>query len=188
MLAAKQKSKRKFPWTDRIGGHDITVNLMQPEDQERLLAFTQDLTKDDMMFLRLDISKPEVIADWVDKVRTGQTTTVLATNEAGEVVAYCSLHYSTQLWTSHIGEMRIFVSPDYRGIGLSKRLVTDIFQMAGEQKLERVQMNVAREQHHFQRMLESLGFRVEALLTDWLKDKAGRTHDLIVMSHWLGEY
>jgi RimJ/RimL family protein N-acetyltransferase len=32
-------------------------------------------------------------------------------------------------------------------------------------------------------VFEKLGFRAEALLTDYVMDRTGRTHDLIVMSH-----
>jgi L-amino acid N-acyltransferase YncA len=179
----KLKSKRAFPWTGKIGGHEITFRLMAPEDGARLLNFTQGLSKDDMMFLRMDISQPEVIEEWVQNVQMGRTITVLAFNEKDDIVGYCSLHTNERLWTRHIGEIRVFVLHEYRGIRLASRLVTEMFQIAREQNLDRITFNIAREQPHMQQMLEGLGFKVEALLTDWLMDRDGRTHDLLIMSH-----
>lgn len=184
---SKLKSKRAFPWTGRIGGHEISFELMGAGDKERLLSFTQGLSNDDMIFLRMDISKPEVIEEWVGNIEHGHTITVLASSEEGDIVGYASLHTNDRTWTSHIGEIRVFVAPEYRGIGLASKLVTEMFQIANEQKLDRIVFNIAREQPHMQQLLEGLGFKVEALLTDWLKDRNGRTHDLLIMSHSVRE-
>lgn len=182
-MASSTKTQRTFPWTDRIGGHSITFRLMSPQDGARLLSFTQGLSKDDMMFLRMDISQPDVIDEWVQNVQTGRTITVLAETEEGEIIGYCSLHTNERLWTRHIGEIRVFVLHQYRGIGLASKLVTEMFQIAREQRLDRIVFNIAREQPHMQQMLQGLGFKVEALLTDWLMDRDGRTHDLLIMSY-----
>lgn len=185
---ATKTLRREFPWSDRIGGQQIRFTLMTPEDGPKLLAFAKTLSKDDMMYLRMDISRPEVIQEWCENIRIGRTITVLAENDEGQIIAYCTLHTNSLMWTRHIGEMRVLVHRKYRGIGLSRRIVTEMFQIARELKLKRVQINIAREQSHFQRLLEELGFKVEALLTDWLMDKEGRTHDLLIMSAHLDEY
>jgi len=181
-MVTKLESKREFPWTDRIGGHEITFRLMTPEDRDNVVAFTQTLSKDDMMYLRMDISKPEVVDRWVDHIRRGLTVTILAIGDEEEIVGYCSLHCSELTWTRHIGEIRVFVVPSYRGIGLSTRLVNENFQIAREFNITRLAFNLSREQRHLQKLLEGLGFRVEALLTDWLIDREGQTHDLLIMS------
>jgi RimJ/RimL family protein N-acetyltransferase len=180
-------SKRTFPWTDKVGGQEITFTILKPSEQEELLAFGKSLSKDDMMYLRMDISQPESIEDWIENVQRGRTITVLARDEDDGIVGYGSLHMNARLWTSHIGEIRVFVVKELRGIGLASRLVTEIFQIGREQKLDRLVFNISREQPHMQRMLEKLGFHVEALLTDWLRSRDGRTHDLLIMSHHVDE-
>lgn len=180
---AKIVSKRTFPWTDKVGGHEITFTILKPDDKAELLKFARSLSKDDMMYLRMDISDEGAIDEWLENVQRGRTITVLALNDDNKIVGYCSLHKNERLWTSHIGEIRVFVVQDLRGIGLASRLVTEIFQIGREQKLERIIVNISREQPHMQMMLEKIGFRVEALLTDWLRSRDGRTHDLLIMSH-----
>lgn len=153
-----------------------------------MLTFTKKLTADDMMYLRLDISQAEVLDEWLDNTQNGKSTTVLALDEAGNVGGYCTLHRNLKSWTRHIGEIRVFVSNEMRGIGLARRLVNEIFQIAKQQNVQRLVVNIARDQLHIQQMLQRLGFKVEALLTDWLMSRDGRTHDLVIMSHSVEEY
>lgn len=185
---AKLKSERAFPWTERLAGQAITFRLLGAKDRDALLKFTKSMTSDDMMYLRMDISQAEVIDEWLENTEHGRTITVLALNEDKEIVGYCSLHRNAKSWTRHIGEIRVFVASETRGIGLARRLVNEIFQIARQQNLQRLVVNIARDQLHIQQMLQRLGFKVEALLTDWLMSRDGLTHDLVIMSHSLDEY
>lgn len=153
-----------------------------------MLHFTQSLTSDDMMYLRLDIAQPEVLDEWLNNTTNGKSITVLALDEDGKIGGYCTLHRNLKSWTRHIGEIRVFVSSEMRGLGLARRLVSEIFQIAKQQNVQRLVVNIARDQLHIQQMLQRLGFKVEALLTDWLMSRDGRTHDLVIMSHNVDDY
>ncbi|MBP8130507.1 MAG: GNAT family N-acetyltransferase [Candidatus Hydrogenedentes bacterium] len=181
-MATQKKSKRVYPWSEKLGTHTIAFELMKAEDRDRLLRFTQSLPADDVMFLRKDITKTAVVDDWIDKIRQGSTITVLANDEKHRIVGYASLHRDQLLWTRHLGEIRVVIAPELRGIGLGKRLVHEMFQVGRQHKLQRIVVNMRRDQMPLQVMLERLGFKAEALLTDWLMDAEGHTHDLLVMS------
>jgi L-amino acid N-acyltransferase YncA len=180
-------AKRTYPCTERIGGTQYSFRLMTPDDAALLGQFTAKLPEDDLLFLRMDITKPEVIAAWADKVRDGRTTTLLAFDEKDKIVGYCSLHRSELMCTQHHGELRVFVHSKVRGVGLGQFLVSEIHRVARERHLERITMNIAREQAGLRQMLEGMGFNVEALLTDWLKSRDGRLHDLVIMSYKVDE-
>lgn len=188
MIVAKLKSERTYPWTERLAGQTVTFRLLSGKDREAMIGFTKSMTADDMMYLRMDIAQPEVIDEWLENTEHGRTITVLALDDDDEILGYCSLHRNAKSWTRHIGEIRVFVASEARGIGLARRLVNEIFQIARQQNLERLVVNIARDQLHIQQMLQRLGFKVEALLTDWLKSRDGHTHDLVIMSHVLDEY
>ncbi len=183
----KIKVKRKFPCTDRFGGKEITFNLLSRDYADTLAKFTATLSRDDLMFLRVDIRDAETREQWFKNIQDGHTLTIIALDETGALVGYCSLHVNSRSWTSHIGEFRVLVAPAYRGTGLSTRLINEIFQIARELKLERLVVHIAREQRRFRGLLEEMGFQAEALLTDWLKSRDGVTHDLVIMSQHLGD-
>ncbi|MBI2432761.1 MAG: GNAT family N-acetyltransferase [Candidatus Hydrogenedentes bacterium] len=186
-MSTHLETKRAFPWSDRFGTARITFRLMSATDAPAVRAFTRTLEPDDIIFLRMDIRQPEVINEWLENIERGRTLSVLAVNEEGGIIGYCSLHHNELLWTRHHGEIRIFVLKAYRGTGLGARLLGEVFQIAREQSLERLIVNIPRDQPHIRKMFESLGFKVDALLADWLKGQDGRLHDLLILSHEVAE-
>jgi L-amino acid N-acyltransferase YncA len=177
---AKSKT-RTYPWTTKTNDLVVTFRKMTAEDRDRVLAFTQSLPERNLLFLRIDITKPEVIDQWVQYIEEGVTVTVLA-EESGQLVGYCSLHHSEILWARHLGEIRLLVSPNFRGKGLGGLLARQIFDIAQGTELSKLVVNMMSTQRDAQSLFHRLGFIPEAMLHDWAIDRAGRTHDLIIMS------
>lgn len=175
---------RVYPWTDSLDGRSITFRLMTPEDRDLVLAFARSLTESDLIFLRVDITKPEVVDEWVHHIKTGRTITVLAEDEDG-IAGYGSLHHNENAWTRHLGQMRILVKGTRRKAGLGRRLANEVFHLAKELQLDRIFVQLAADQPHVHQLFADMDFKSEALLTDWLMTRDGRTHDLLLMSHYL---
>jgi L-amino acid N-acyltransferase YncA len=186
-MKSNVKSQREYPWTERVGNEEFSFRLMTPADEEEMLAFTRALPAQDVMFLRKDITKEAVVDDWIEKIRKDQTVTVIAETASGVIAGYASLHLDQLLWTHHLGEIRVVLAKDMRGKGLARRLVNEMFQIARDRGLQRLVVNMRRDQEHVRAMLNKLGFKAEALLTDWLMDANGVTHDLLVMSCYVNE-
>jgi L-amino acid N-acyltransferase YncA len=182
VAASKLGSKQ---WKKTCGTEEVHFHLMNQSDEDSLRkaigVFASSLPSSDLVFLRMDITQPEAIDEWVDNVRRGRTITVLAELN-GQIIGYGNLHMSSLQWTSHIGEIRILVSGKYRKLGIGKELVKDLIDIAQEKGLARVVAHIAATQPPVRLMFESLEFDPEALLTDWLKDHNGQIHDLIIMS------
>ena len=175
-----------YPRTEKFGSQDVTFNLMKPEHgpnvEQALLKFTQSLPASDLVFLRMDITQPDVVREWMQNIEQGRTLTVLA-EVAGMIVGYGNLHLSRLQWTRHIGEIRVLVDAPHRGLGVGEYLVNDLMKLAAEKGLTRVAVHIGSEQPRVRAMFERLGFHAEALLTDWLMDRNHKKHDLVIMSH-----
>jgi RimJ/RimL family protein N-acetyltransferase len=175
-------SKRTYPWTTSLKDKQITLRLMQPDDRDSLMGFAKSLPEDDLLFLAVDITRPEALDQWVHDIKTGQIKTVLA-EANGKLVGHGTLSHNALQWTRHLGEIVLLLSPDYRSIGLGSLLANELFSIASELGLQKIIARMASEQQGAFRVLDRLGFRAEALLGDFVIDRDGRTHDLIVMSH-----
>lgn len=186
-MAKGETTTRTFPWTDSIEGHAITFRLMTADDKETVLAFARSLPEADLMFLRLDITRPEVVDEWIRNIETNRTLTVLA-EEEGRMIGYGSLHHDDKLWTRHMGELRILVAGKWRRLGIGRRLANEAFHIARDMKLDRMIVQMAADQPHVRQLFETMGFRPEALLTDWVMARDGRTHDLLIMSHFVDDF
>jgi len=187
-IVATTDSRHTLPYSEQLEGYTVKYRLMTADDRDSVLAFTQTLPKEDLMFLRMDVTKPEVVDHWVDNIRQGLTITVLAHDDDDNVIGYGSLHHNKMTWTRHLGELRMLASPEYRGIGLGKRLTNEVFQIAKESGLERVFVQIPAHQPHVREMLEKMGFIAEALLTDWLMGQDNETHDLVMMTQRVADY
>jgi L-amino acid N-acyltransferase YncA len=183
----KLATRRKYPWIGEIRGKKFTFRPMTPQDREATLAFTSNLPHSDILFLQSDITKPEVIDEWISIIEHGCAFVLLAFNSSDEIVGYASLYHNENSWVRHQVEIRIFVNRMYRNTGVGKHLAAEITALAEEQKFDIIVVNVPREHPHIRVMLEKKGFNVEALLTDWLMDTDGKTHDLLVMARRLND-
>jgi RimJ/RimL family protein N-acetyltransferase len=181
-MTRESVSKRTYPWTTSVKDKQITVRLMKPEDGEALLAFARSLPEDDLLFLSVDITRPEVVEQWERNVQSGRTSTVLAEAD-GKLIGHGTLYISELTWTRHLGEIQLLISREHRGYGLGSLLANEVFAIAQEQNLQKVIARMASEQRGAMQVFERLGFKAEALLADYVMDRQGRTHDLIVMSY-----
>lgn len=184
MANSTQIIKRTYPWTEVIAGTKITFRLMTASDREAIVAFALRQSETDRAFLRVNIADPEIVDGWIENIDRGRTVTVLAESSHG-ILGYGSLHHNEVLWTSHMGELRIFVGEELRGKGIGEKLVGELFHVASEMRLERVICQVPADQQRVRHMFESLGFQPEAVLNDWIRTPDGKFHDLMVVSKYL---
>jgi L-amino acid N-acyltransferase YncA len=159
----------------------VALRLMDKGDKQRVLNFARSLPPDDLLFLRTDITDSETIDTWVQNIAAGKTVTVLA--ELGDNVAgYASIHTEGARWTRRVGEIRVQVGVAYRGLGLGKRLVGEIFRLSQDLGLKKMAATMTPEQASARATFEELGFRMEASLQDWVVDREGKSRDLMIMS------
>ena len=178
----ERAAPRQYPWTANINGRTMTLRLMGPQDKGPLLEFARSLPPDDLLFLSIDMTRPEAVEEWARYNETGRLRTILA-DEGGKLVGHGTLGHNELVWTRHMGEIQLLVGPEVRGHGLGTLLANEVFALAREQGLQKLVARMAAEQKGAIQVFERLGFRAEALLADYVIDRQGRTHDLIVMSY-----
>lgn len=182
-MANKGNSHEAFPKQVKLSdGTEVTIRRMQPEDQDKILAFAARLPEEDLLFLRTDITDKQVVKQWADNLKHGHTITLLA-EVNGEVAAYASVHLEQARWTRRVGEIRVNGSQRFRGRGLGKRLTAEIFELAKALGLKKLTAMMTPDQVAARAAFERLGFRVEAILADWVEDRSGRVRDMLIMTH-----
>ena len=174
--------RRTYPWTTSVDGVRLTFRLMEPSDRDAILAFARALPNDDLIFLRSDITEAPAVDAWMNYIKTGRTISVVAEAD-GKIAGYASIHLNDALWTRHVGELRVLVGREQRGIGLGKRLTNEAFAIAKDLGLKKITAQMPTEQRGARQVFERLGFRPEALLADHVMSRDGHTHDLLVMSY-----
>jgi L-amino acid N-acyltransferase YncA len=183
MSVVKRTVQRMYPHSATLDDRTmVTFRLMSNIDADRVLSFARSLPEDDLLFLRMDITKARVVTEWIENIEAGRTITVLAEADS-DLAGYVSLHHNEVSWQRHIGEIRLQVSPRYRTRGLGRQLTEKIFVVAQDLRLRKVVAYMTPDQHHARATFERLGFQAEALLQDFVIDRAGWTRDLLVMTY-----
>lgn len=175
-------AKLAYPKTVKVAGKSVILRSLNESDEQAILDFARSLPEEDLLFLSFDITQKSVVEDWVKRVKSGLWYTILAEHE-GKIIGHGTLLRTDQIWTRHLGEIILLVSPDFRGAGLGTILANEIFAKAEELGLMKVVARMAADQKSAIAVFEKLGFKIEALLGDYVIDRQNHTHDLIAMSY-----
>ena len=165
----------------------VKFRPMQLGDKELFKCFLRSLPRKDNYYLLFDVDNDQAIDRWMEKIQSGETVGVVAT-ERDNMIGCCNLKTNDLPWTRHVGEIRISVSAKYRGRGIGKALAEHIFSSARARGLQKLWARMAIGQDAAQHMFKSLGFRTEALLSDFVKNENGLSESLVIMSHDSGEH
>ena len=172
----------QYPRTVRLKNQSFQFSLLRQEDRDDVLAFARALPEEDLRFLRVDMTDPKIVDNWVEGAAAGTRLAVLA-HLGDRLVGYGSLNRRESSWMRHLGEIRSKDLPEVRQVGLGGQLAHDVFHLAQQIGLTKIVAQMAREQRGARQMFQNLGFSVEALLADWVIDPNDATHDLILMSY-----
>lgn len=183
----RQKQARfvrdRYPRSGSLrGGRSFDLRLMQREDRDAVLAFARALPADDLLYLRNDITQPQVVDRWLDDIDRLNTITILAL-EDGQIIAETSLVQSGAGWTRHRADIRLIVGPRARGEGLGHYLAEEIFVIAELLGLRKLSAQMSHDQLSAQSVFRGLGFESVALLPGFVIDREGQERDLLVMAY-----
>ena len=165
----------------QCGDRVYELRRLRPKDRDDIVSLASALPEIDLQFLRSDLTDPDVVEGWIRDASSGSRFTTLAYYE-DELVGYGSLNLRGLQWMSHLGEIRVIIAEGHRRSGLGRVLSQRVFDTAHDLGLLKLVAQMTREQIGARRLFERLGFSPEALLTDWVIDRSGRTRDMMIMS------
>jgi GNAT superfamily N-acetyltransferase len=174
--------KRSYPRRVTTEAGEIEFRLMAQADEAAVLAFARKLPMHDLLFLPRNISEPKVLAAWIKEIERGAITSLLAMHE-GRVVGCGTLVRDPLSWSPHVGEIRMVILNELRGLGVGRALSQETFALALEAGLEKLVVQMTVDQVGAIAIFEGLGFKAEALLRDQVRDLNGKKHDIVVLGH-----
>jgi len=169
-------------------GTAVDVRPLQEDDKGRLLRFFERIPESERYYLKENVTSPEVILNWTSNVDFDRVVPMVAV-AGDEIIADATLHRSRTPARHHIGELRVVVDPEFRELGLGRRLIRELLDIAAALGLHKATFElVAQRETPAILAAESVGFQVAATLKDRIKDMWGNYQDLVLMELPLQEH
>ncbi len=161
-------------------GTEVLIRPMSADDVEKSLAFFRAMPEEDRKYLRVDVTRRELVERRVRRAVSGAVKRLVALLD-DEIVADGTLELAHHEWAAHVGELRLIVARSFQRRGLGMVMARELYGLAAAQKVEQILVSMMRPQVAARNIFRKLGFREEVMLPDHVRDRSGITQDLIMM-------
>jgi len=166
---------------------NATLRIATREDEERLVRFFELIPENERNFLRYDVTDGEALDGWFGGPNWEDVFPLVA-EVNNRIVGVGILQSYRTPWVSHVGEFWMVVAQNVRSSGLGRILANEMFGLAAELGMEKVGAEVRADYPAALKIFTQMGFLHEGVLTDYIKDQSGQTHDLIIMACNIKDY
>ena len=126
-----------------------------------------------------DITSPWFIDNLCESSPQHQRSTSIALADE-KIVGYCSMERDLDSRSSHVGNITIYVLPEFRHCGLGFSMMNELYYKALSLGVKKLAGKLPAEKFpEFRTLIEKLGFEKEAVLKDHIMDTSGGFHDVI---------
>lgn len=163
------------------------LRIATREDEPRLLLFFSSIAENERNFLRYDITDSDTLQGWFAGPRWEDAFPLIA-EVNNRIVGVGVLRGYRTPWIAHAGDFWMIVSPHLRGTGLGRILASEMFGLAAELGIEKISVEVRADHLAAIKIFRQMGYSHEGVLTNYIKDQDGQTHDLVIMACNIREY
>ncbi|HAM34257.1 MAG TPA: hypothetical protein DDX05_08115 [Deltaproteobacteria bacterium] len=160
----------------------VTLRPMIAGDAESLWSFLRQLPEIDKAHFHEDVDRREVVERWAKALDYDAVLPILAMR--GDCVSGSATLYRNRTgWKQRIGIVRILIAPDVRHLGLGTAMIREIRHLGEKLALNYLLAEVIEEQQAAVRALERMGFEKAAVYRNFVNDRKGHLHNLVVLLH-----
>jgi RimJ/RimL family protein N-acetyltransferase len=171
-----------FPKTVQLkDGTEVVLRPLRDDDLDQSHRFFLDLPEEDRLYLRMDVTQRENVRIRMEHSDALERWTLVALR-GEKIVGDGALLQPRYGWKQHTAEIRCIIAHDYQGRGLGTHILRELFQEATRRGVEKVVGMVAAEQTAALRIMETLGFRQEAVRQAQRRSLYGDLRDVVVMT------
>lgn len=165
--------------TLKDGGY-VLLRPMAKEDRAHLEELFLPVGEDDMPFFRHYVKDPVLLQSWCDNLDYNVVLPLLALVK-DHAVGIGSLHFFNGP-RRHIGELRLFLSKEYRKRGLGMKMIRVMVEFARRQGLSILIAEIIADKTKVVRAFEQIGFVQQCVLEDFFMFPDSDCADVVFMA------
>ncbi|MGE5284406.1 MAG: N-acetyltransferase family protein [Actinomycetota bacterium] len=155
---------------------------MIPEDADGLWNFLSQLPEIDKSHFHEDVDRREVVERWAKSLDYEAVLPILAF-QGSRVAGSATLYRNRTGWKQRVGIVRILIATDFRHKGLGTAMIREIRHLGEKVALNYLLAEVIEEQQAAVRALERMGFEKVGAYRNYVNDRKGHLHNLVVLLH-----
>ena len=162
-------------------GAEVTLRPLQGGDKVRLLEFFKNVPEEDRYYLKENVTAPEIIREWTANIEFDRIIPIVGLAN-DRIIADATLHRSRAMARHHLGEVMVVVDPAYREVGLGRRLIREMLDIAEDLGLHTVIIElVSGRESPAINAASRVGFKEIATLPERIKDFWGNYQNLVLL-------
>lgn len=169
---------RKF--VNDNNGKRILLRPLLEEDHKRLFDLFGGAQDEDLRFLKDDVRDPLVVERWISNINYERVLPLVAYCDE-RLVGDCTLHIGAKSGR-HTGEVRIFLAPDFRGVGLGSKMIKEIEEVARKLGLMFLTAQIILDHVGLVKAFRRVGFDVRCILDDYFMTAQDQTFDIAFLT------
>jgi len=171
-----------------LDGPTATVRPLEPGDADGLLDFFLSVPEEDRFFLKDNVASPAQIREWTQHLDFDRALPLVALDD-GKIVAEAVLLRRRGNARSHVAEIRIAVTPNWRNRGLGSALMRELCDIAADAELDTVLLEVVEDcESAAVEAAGAMGFVRAGRIEGGARDQQGHLHDIVLLAMPLGKY
>ena len=160
-------------------GRRVLLRPLLEEDQKRLFDLFSEAAEDDTRFLKDEVKRPETVERWVANLDYDWVMPLVAYAD-DRLVGDCAMYRGVKT-VRHVGEIRIFLARDFRGVGLGSKMIQEMSEIAKKVGLQFLKAEVILDHVKVIKAFRRLGFDLRCTLDDYFLRRDGVAHDIALM-------
>jgi RimJ/RimL family protein N-acetyltransferase len=161
-------------------GRKATLDWLKKEDALEIVEVLNDVIKEGRyLFMNNQITDMEKQLQWFER-GTKEGMLYLTARVDGKLAGGASIHPQTDKHR-HIASYGIFISKNFRNLGLGTLMTKEFVEIAKKQELEILQLTVYASNERAFHVYKKCGFREAGRLTKGIKFPDGTYSDEILM-------
>jgi GNAT superfamily N-acetyltransferase len=143
-------------------------------------AFAAKIPQGERAFIDRSVLNQVSVAGWTQRTNARRTGAFIG----DDMVAILTVNPQPG-WMSRVGEVRLVVLPEARGLGIATALAGRAVEIAGEMDLDKLYVELLEGLDRVIDMFVAHGFEREATLRNHVIDGEGRPGNLCILSRFL---
>jgi len=161
-------------------GARVLLRPLTHDDRQRLLDLFIPVPVEERRYMRHNVNNPEVVNAFIDNLDYDAVYPLLAL-VGDRIVGVATLHFFDGNGR-HRGEVRIFLSKDFRRRGLGTKMTQALIDNAKRKSLYILEVQIVRDLTSDIKAMQKVGFKPVCTVEDYLILPDGELCDAVLMT------